>query len=94
LPNRIFSYDPQKTKIAIIDDTVISGTTMESLRSIFVEVGYPRTHICVACFVCLEARTHSFETKPDIFEKAFLAPGEKFMLPWGPSFGYVNIGEL
>jgi adenine/guanine phosphoribosyltransferase-like PRPP-binding protein len=86
VPNPLIEDDPDRQrKIAIIDDTIISGVTMDALRDDFYNnLGYAKPNIQVACCVCYEARTFDYEQPPDIYR--LVSPEPKFEMPWGPSF--------
>jgi hypothetical protein len=76
----------KKHKIAIIDDTIISGVTMETLREKFRKLKYPDLNIQFACFVCWRPRTEIPEKPPEIYVTEFISNARSFELPWGHSF--------
>lgn len=73
----------QRPKLAIIDDTIISGVPMRVLRKRL----SGKYDLRIACCVCYEGRLIKPELSPDIFK--FKDPFPKFFLPWGlESFSY------
>ncbi len=69
-------------KIIVIDDTIITGGTMEYLRKFFDENYDPR-NVKFACCICHESRTFPTEKPPEIIGLRPLEQRRTFPMPWG-----------
>jgi hypothetical protein len=73
----------RKRRIAIVDDSVVTGLTMQALKMNLVErYKYHSENIWTACCVCFKDAVY----RPDSI--AFKAEEKHFHLPWGDSFSF------
>ncbi len=79
------NYRGRKKRIAVIDDAIITGKTMDELRQYF--VGHTRTpdSVAFACYVCYSGRLTLRETTP-----IYVVAREErmFRMPWGDAFPF------
>ncbi len=78
---RSLAVGDRSWRIAVLDETVTTGSSMRAIKGYLNDCGYQ--HVCTACFVCCEtARTidpHSVDYA------AVFNVDNKFTLPWGKS---------
>ncbi|SRR5216684_2248782 len=72
-------------RIAVIDDTIISGVTMDKLREFF-KAHYNPANVKFACCVCYEGRMLPHLTPPEIIGLFPPEPRKKFRMPWSEPF--------
>jgi hypothetical protein len=69
-------------RIVVIDDTIITGGTMERLRRFFAR-DYDPDNVIFACCICYEGRTLPSEKPPEIIGLLALEQRRRFPMPWG-----------
>jgi len=72
-------------RVAIIDDSIITGTAMRVLRDYLQTVGYEKENVRVGCCVCHEDVLKS-SNKPDHWHIS--THSDYYSLPWGDSFSF------
>jgi transcriptional regulator with XRE-family HTH domain len=75
----------RKKKVLVIDDTILTGGSMERLREFFDEICDP-SNVKFACCICHDSRSFLTEIPPEIIALRPLEQRRTFPLPWGDSF--------
>jgi adenine/guanine phosphoribosyltransferase-like PRPP-binding protein len=87
LPKALFSY----RKIAVIDDTIISGVTMRALRKEFRKPDYAHIVVTFACCVWHSGLRITERVPPEIRGIEQPVATEKFQMPWGDAFSFEDL---
>lgn len=78
-------------RIAVIDESVVTGVTMKELRAFFKEKHYSARNVRFACCVAYDTRkAPPYEPLPEVIGLPLLDRGQSFQMPWGTttySFG-------
>jgi hypothetical protein len=78
----------RKKRIAIIDDSIVTGEAIVALKGHLYTLGYKPSSIRVGCFVCQELTTLIPERRPDFWE--FTTSSTNYRLPWGDPLWFPN----
>jgi hypothetical protein len=81
----IQNYPNRKKRIAIIDDAIKTGKTMDALRNYFNGLEQRPTRVEFACCVCHRSRTFLKENTPIC---RLVRDEVKFRMPWGDAFSF------
>jgi hypothetical protein len=75
-----------KRKIAIIDDSLTTGRSLQVLRGYLSSIGYTSARVRSACCVCFSGATVVRGEEPEIAK--FKSDTPNYRMPWGPAFSF------
>lgn len=78
-------YPSRERRIAVLDDSVKTGKTMDALRDYFNALERKPASWSYVCYVCHHGRGFLEETTP-IYRH--MRPENRFVMPWGPAFAF------